>query len=476
MEKILIGRGKTDCNLLTNKLNQHGLIAGATGTGKTVTLKVMAENFSKLGIPVILADVKGDLTSISKAGEMNENISSRLNSLNIVDFEFEKFPVRLWDVFGEKGLPLKVSISEMGPLLLSRIMELNDAQSGVLNIAFRIADENGLLLLDLKDLKAILKLMQDYTKDFSEKYGTIPTQTISAIQRRLLLLEDAGANIFFGEPSISIKDLMQTDSNGYGMVNVINSEKLINNPTVYSMFLLYLLSELFENLPEVGNPDKPKLVFFFDEAHLLFDNLPKILEDKIEQVVRLIRSKGVGVFFVTQNPLDIPDKISSQLGNRVLHQLRAFSPAELKVINSVSKTFRQNDELDLKEEITNLKTGEALISFLSEDGNPEIVEKATILPPHSSFNTLQPMELASLIDNDPIYPKYSESIDRESAYEVLEKKMKNVKTNENQEKQSNSSHKKNSPTDDIVNSFMRSITRQIGSSLARGLIGSLKKL
>lgn len=473
MENILIGRGEKDCVMLSNKLNQHGLIAGATGTGKTITLKVMAENFSKLGIPVILADVKGDLSNISKAGENSENISKRLSKLNLENFEFSGFPTRLWDVFGERGLPLKVSISEMGPILLSRIMDLNDTQSGVLNIAFRIADENGLLLLDIKDLKSILKLLQSHSKEFSEKYGNIAPQTISALQRRLFVLEDNGADIFFGEPSISISDLLQTDSKGYGFVNIINSEKLINNPTVYSMFLLYLLSELFENLPEVGNPDKPKLVFFFDEAHLLFDSLPKVLEDKIEQVVRLIRSKGVGVFFVTQNPLDIPDKISSQLGNRVLHQLRAFSPSELKVVDSVSKTFRQNENLNLKDEITNLKTGEALISFLNEDGSPEIVEKAMVLPPHSSFTPLTSMEILNLVDNDVLYSKYSETIDRESAYEVLEEKMKNSHL---KKEDKSTSRKSSSPVDQILNSFMRSVTRQIGSSLARGLIGSLKKL
>lgn len=471
MEKILIGRGDKDCVMLSNKLNQHGLIAGATGTGKTVTLKVMAENFSKLGIPVILSDVKGDLTNISKVGDTNDKITKRLSDLKIDDFEFSKFPTRLWDVYGEKGLQLKVSISEMGPVLLSRIMDLNETQAGVLNIAFRVADENGLLLLDLKDLKAILKLLQDYYKEFSERFGNIAPQTISAIQRRLFVLEDNGADIFFGEPSISISDLMQTDSNGYGIVNIINAEKLINNPTVYSMFLLYLLSELFENLPEVGNPEKPKLVFFFDEAHLLFDNLPKIIEDKIEQVVRLIRSKGVGVFFVTQNPLDIPDKISSQLGNRILHQLRAFSPSELKVVDSVSKTFRQNENLVLKDEITNLKTGEALISFLNEDGSPEIVEKAMILPPKSSFTPLSSMEILNLVDNDILYPKYSENIDRESAYEILERKMKNLDT-----KQSTTSKTKStSPVDQVLNSFMKSLTRQIGSSLARGFIGTIKK-
>lgn len=471
MEKILIGRGDKDCVMLSNKLNQHGLIAGATGTGKTVTLKVMVENFSKLGIPVILSDVKGDLTNISKVGDTNDKIAKRLSDLKIDDFEFSKFPTRLWDVYGEKGLQLKVSISEMGPVLLSRIMDLNETQAGVLNIAFRVADENGLLLLDLKDLKAILKLLQDYYKEFSERFGNIAPQTISAIQRRLFVLEDNGADIFFGEPSISISDLMQTDSNGYGIVNIINAEKLINNPTVYSMFLLYLLSELFENLPEVGNPEKPKLVFFFDEAHLLFDNLPKIIEDKIEQVVRLIRSKGVGVFFVTQNPLDIPDKISSQLGNRILHQLRAFSPSELKVVDSVSKTFRQNENLVLKDEITNLKTGEALISFLNEDGSPEIVEKAMILPPKSSFTPLSSMEILNLVDNDILYPKYSENIDRESAYEILERKMKNLDT-----KQSTTSKTKStSPVDQVLNSFMKSLTRQIGSSLARGFIGTIKK-
>ncbi len=482
MEKILIARGERDCVLLSDKLNQHGLIAGATGSGKTVTLKVMAENFSKLGIPVVLADVKGDLTSIAKPGEMNEKLADRLKELQIDDFEFSKFPVRIWDVFGEKGLPLKVSVTEMGPLLLSRIMSLNDAQSGILNIAFRVADENGLLLLDLKDLRAILKFLQENSKEYGASYGTIPTQSIGAIQRRLLLLEEGGADFFFGEPSIEITDLLQRDSNGYGMVNVINAERLINQPAVYSMFLLYMLSELFENLPEVGNPDKPKLVFFFDEAHLLFDSLPKVIEDKIEQVVRLIRSKGVGVFFVTQNPLDIPDKIAAQLGNRVLHQLRAFSPAELKVINAVSTTFRQNEKLNLKEEITNLRTGEALVSFLDEDGSPTIVEKALILPPHSTFSTLTGMEVLNLVDNDLLFTKYSQEMDRESAYELLAKKALDdeaFRLEEEkrlaEEKEKKKSGNRTSAADKAMTSFIGTISRTIGSTIARNIMGSIKK-
>lgn len=482
MEKILIARGERDCVLLSDKLNQHGLIAGATGSGKTVTLKVMAENFSKLGIPVVLADVKGDLTSMAKAGEMNEKLAERLKELEIENFEFEKFPVRIWDVFAEKGLPLKVSVSEMGPLLLSRIMDLNDAQSGILNIAFRVADENGLLLLDFKDLRAILKFLQENSKEYGAQYGTIPTQSIGVIQRRLLLLEEGGADFFFGEPSIEITDLLQRDSNGYGMVNVINAERLINQPAVYSMFLLYMLSELFENLPEVGNPDKPKLVFFFDEAHLLFDSLPKVIEDKIEQVVRLIRSKGVGVFFVTQNPLDIPDKIAAQLGNRVLHQLRAFSPAELKVINAVSTTFRQNEKLNLKEEITNLRTGEALVSFLDEDGSPTIVEKALILPPHSTFSTLTGMEVLNLLDNDLLFTKYSQEMDRESAYELLAKKALDdeaFRLEEEkrlaEEKEKKKSGNRTSAADKAMTSFIGTISRTIGSTIARNIMGSIKK-
>ncbi len=348
MEKLLIARGNEDIELLSNKVNQHGLIVGATGSGKTVTLKVLCEYFSDLGVPTILSDVKGDLSNLASVGEMNDNLKSRLDEMNITDFDFKNYHVNLWDVYGEAGLPLRVSVSEMGPILLSQIFDLNDTQAGILNIAFRVSDEEGLLLLDIKDLRSMLNHLSDNREVYSKKYGNITTQSISAIMRKLLYIEDMGADKFLGEPSLDIKDLMKTDSDGRGFVNIISAAKLINDKNLYSMFLLWLLSELFESLPEVGNPEIPKLVFFFDEAHLLFDNANKMIMDKIEQVVRLIRSKGVGIFFITQNPLDIPDSISSQLGNRIVHQLRAFSPKELKAVQKSFWNFQSKRRYECK--------------------------------------------------------------------------------------------------------------------------------
>lgn len=341
MDKILIGKGKSENCILLNKVNRHGLISGATGTGKTVTLKVLTEGLSDAGVPTILADIKGDLANISKSGEMNDKLQERLDELGISDFEFKNYPVSLWDIYGEKGMPLRVTVSEMGPLMLSNILDLNDTQSGVLNIIFKVADSEGLLLIDLKDLKQVINYVNNNRDEISKIYGNVASQSLSAISRKLLFIEDAGGDLFFGEPAIDINDLIRTDSSGKGLVNILNANKLISNPLLYSMLLLYLLSEIYENFPEVGDLDKPKLVFFFDEAHLLFNNTPNILKEKIIQVVRLVRSKGVGVLFITQNPLDMPEEVSSQLSNRIVHQLRAYSPKELKAINAVADTFRR---------------------------------------------------------------------------------------------------------------------------------------
>lgn len=483
MEKILVARGNEDIHLLSNKINQHGLIVGATGTGKTVTLKVLCEYFSDLGVPTILSDVKGDLSNLASIGEMNDNLEARLDELKISDFQFKNYPINLWDVYGKSGLPLKISISEMGPILLSQILGLNDTQAGILNIAFRVADEEGLLLLDIKDLRSILNYLSDNRELYSKTYGNITTQSISSILRKVLYIEDMGGDEFFGEPSLDINDLIKIDSDGHGMINIISAQKLINDKNMYSMFLLWLLSELFETLPEVGNPDIPKLVFFFDEAHLLFDNASSMIMDKIEQVVRLIRSKGVGVFFITQNPLDIPDSISSQLGNRIIHQLRAFSPKELKAVEKISETFRTDGVMNLKEEITNLRTGEALISFLDEKGAPTVTKKGLILPPHSSFNPLNEGDISYIINNSSLAGKYNQQIDRESAYEILERKIlhdEEIKAREEEIKRQQKAPKEEPSfaeefVSKSVNSIVGSLTRQIGREIARGIFGSIKK-
>ena len=493
MEKILIGKGKSENCILLNKVNRHGLSSGATGTGKTVTLKVLTEGLSDAGVPTILADVKGDLANISKSGDMNDKLQDRLNELGISDFEFKNYPVSMWDVYGERGIPLRVTVSEMGPLMLSKILDLNDTQMGVLNIIFKVADSEGLLLIDLKDLKQVINYVNDNKDEISKNYGNVASQSLSAISRKLLFIEDAGGDLFFGEPAIDINDLVRTDSSGKGIVNILNASKLISNPLLYSMLLLYLLSEIYENFPEVGDLDKPKLVFFFDEAHLLFNNTPNILKDKIIQVVRLVRSKGVGVFFITQNPLDVPEEVSSQLSNRIVHQLRAYSPKELKAINAVANTFRQDDSMDLKEEIINLRTGEAIVSFADESGAPTLADKALILPPHSSFATLNDSEYRNLVESSNLYSKYKNSVDRESAYEVLIKRIENEKIAEEREKleeekrkemenrekelekERKSSRKQKSYIDKGIDSMLGTITRSIGREIARGILGSMKK-
>ena len=493
MEKILIGKGKSENSILLNKVNRHGLISGATGTGKTVTLKVLTEGLSDAGVPTILADVKGDLANISKPGEINDKLQERLNELGISNFEFKNYPVNMWDVYGEKGIPLRVTVSEMGPLMLSKILDLNDTQMGVLNIIFKVADSEGLLLIDLKDLKQVINFVNDNRDEISKNYGNVASQSLSAISRKLLFIEDAGGDLFFGEPAIDINDLVRTDTSGRGIVNILNASKLISNPLLYSMLLLYLLSEIYENFPEVGDLDKPKLVFFFDEAHLLFNNTPSILKDKIIQVVRLVRSKGVGVFFITQNPLDVPEEVSSQLSNRIVHQLRSYSPKELKAINAVADTFRQDDSMDLKEEIINLRTGEAIVSFADESGAPTLADKAFILPPHSSFATLNDSEYKNLVESSNLYSKYKNSVDRESAYEVLIKRIENEKIQEEREKleeekrkemenrekelekERKSSRKQKSYIDKGIDSMLGTITRSIGREIARGILGSMKK-
>lgn len=493
MDKILIGNGKTENYILLNKINRHGLISGATGTGKTVTLKVLTEGLSDAGVPTILADVKGDLANISKPGKMNDKLNSRLEELGISNFDFKNYPVNMWDIYGEKGIPLRVTVSEMGPLMLANILDLNDTQAGVLNIIFKVADSEGLLLIDLKDLKQMINFVGENRDEISRTYGNVASQSLSAISRKLLFIEDAGGDLFFGEPAINIGDFIRTDPSGKGVVNILNATKLISNPLLYSMLLLYLLSEIYENFPELGDLDKPKLVFFFDEAHLLFNNTPKVLQDKIIQVVRLVRSKGVGVFFITQNPLDIPESVSSQLSNRIVHQLRAYSPKELKAINAVADTFRQDESMDIKEEIINLRTGEAMVSFADEDGAPTVADKALILPPHSSFSTLTDEEYKDLVDSSPLYTKYKEAIDRESAYEILLERIEREKLKAEKEKidaerqkeldaqkkefekaqKSNRSQK--TYFDKGIDSMLGTITRTISREIARGLLGSIKK-
>ena len=409
--------------LLPGFANRHGLITGATGTGKTVTLQKIAESLASIGVPVFMTDIKGDLSGIAAEGTLTPKLEQRLQTLNVTDWEPTKSTAVFWDVFGETGHPVRATISEMGPLLLGRLLSLNETQAGVLNLVFKIADDNGLLLLDLKDLRAAVQFVGDNAKSFTTRYGNIAAASIGAIQRGLLTLEQQGGDRFFGEPAFDIADLMQCDSKGRGIVGILNATKLGNAPRLYSTFLLWLLSELYEKLPEAGDLDKPKLVFFFDEAHMLFNEIPDALLEKIEQVVRLIRSKGVGVFFVTQNPLDIPETVLGQLGNRVQHALRAFTPRDQKAVKTAAQTLRQNPAFDTEKAISELGVGEALVSFLDEKGSPSVVERAFILAPGSRIGPLRPDETNALINASPFYGRYEEAIDRESAFEILQKRM-----------------------------------------------------
>jgi DNA helicase HerA-like ATPase len=417
-EPILIAKNDTqEIFLLPQMANRHGLITGATGTGKTVTLQTLAESFSRMGVPVFMSDIKGDLSGLSKAGGGNAKVTERVTQLKLTDFAHRAYPVAFWDVFGEMGHPLRATVSDMGPLMIGRLLNLNEVQAGVLALVFKIADDNGLLLLDLKDLRAMVQSVGDNAADFTTEYGNISTASIGAIQRGLLQIEMQGGESLFGEPMLNIEDLMQTDSNGCGMINILAADKLMTSPKVYSTILLWLLSELYENLPEAGDLAKPKLVFFFDEAHLLFNDAPAVLLDKIEQVVRLIRSKGVGIYFITQNPADVPDKVLGQLGNRVQHALRAFSPRDQKAVKAAAQTMRDNPALNVEAVITEL--GVALVSCLNEMGQPSIVERAFIVPPHAQIGPVTDAERKAILANSLLAGHYEKSVDRESAYELL---------------------------------------------------------
>jgi|SRR5262245_50073725 len=419
---IFVGRSHKPEVLTLALANRHGLVTGATGTGKTVTLQVLAEGLSNSGVSVFAADIKGDLSGIAEQGEAKEAFVSRAKSLGI-DYQVDQFPVVFWDLFGEQGHPIRATISEMGPLLLSRLMDLNEVQEGVLNICFRVADDEGLLLLDLKDLRAMLGFIAEHASELTTKYGNVSKTTVGTIQRQLLVLENQGGDKFFGEPALALKDFIHIDRDGRGVVNILAADKLMENPRLYATFLLWLLSELFEELPEVGDLPKPKLVFFFDEAHLLFNEAPKALLDKIEQVVRLIRSKGVGVYFVTQNPLDVPDKVLSQLGNRVQHALRAFTPRDQKAVRAAAETFRPNPKLDTATVIGELGKGEALVSFLEGNGTPSMVERCMIRPPSARVGPITADERKAVIAKSPVRGKYDTAVDSESAYEVLQNRV-----------------------------------------------------
>ncbi|MGQ9411783.1 helicase HerA-like domain-containing protein [Streptococcus pluranimalium] len=490
MTEIQVGVGKEPIMMQLNMLNRHGLIAGATGTGKTVTLKVLAEQLSLAGVPVFLADIKGDLTNIAKEGALTYKLSQRLEKIGYKDFEPQAFPVRLWDVLGQAGHPVRATISEMGPLMLSRLLGLNDTQEGILNIVFKIADEKGWLLIDLKDLQSILKEVYDHASDYSAIYGNIAKQSVAAIQRGLLVLEQEGGEVFFGEPALELTDFIVTDDKGQGIVNILNATKLFQSPTLYGTFLMWMLAELYETLPEVGDLDKPKFVFFFDEAHLLFKDAPKAFVEKVEQMVRLIRSKGVGIFFITQNPLDLPESILAQLGNRVQHALRAYTPKEIKAVKTAADTFRQNPAIDTAEAITSLEVGEALISFLTADAQPAVVERGFIIPPKSSFDVLSAMEIQVLINQSDLYDKYTEAVDRESAYEILaakvadeaaqkvaedKKKADEKAAKEAEKEERRRARKPKSEFEKARDTFVNSAIRTVSRELVRGILGSLRK-
>lgn len=418
-KKIWLAKSDKELYLLPQMANRHGLIAGATGTGKTITMKVMAESFSDMGVPVFMADVKGDLSGMCRRGKDSDDMRARIERFGIEGFEYRAYPTRFWDIFGENGIPVRVSVSEMGPVLLSRLLGLTEVQQGVLNIVFRAADDNDLLLIDLKDLRAMVQFVGDNRAEFTTMYGNVSTASIGAIQRALLAFEDEGGALFFGEPSLNIKDWMRTDMDGRGYINILSSQKLIQSPTVYGTFLLWMLTELFEKLPEVGDLDKPRMIFFFDEAHLLFSDCPKALVQKIVQVVKLIRSKGVGVYFISQSPSDIPNDVLAQLSNRVQHALRAYTPAEQKAVRAAANAFRANKEFDTEAALMELGVGEALVSFLDEDGIPTVVERAKILPPQSLMGPAEANAVANAVAADEFDLKYRESIDRESAYEII---------------------------------------------------------
>ena len=486
-EPILIAKNTDLSNYILPKMaNRHGLIAGATGTGKTVTLQSMAEGFSALGVPVFMADVKGDLSGMSQAGGGNPKVDARIALLGIADYKPQASPVTLWDVFGKKGHPVRTTVAEMGPLLLARMLNLNDVQGGVLNSIFKIADDKGWLLLDLKDLRAMSQHAAENSVTYQTEYGNISAASVGALQRALLQVETEGGDQLFGEPALNLDDLMQTDSAGRGVINILASDQLFNSPRVYATLLLWLLSELFEKLPEVGDLEKPKLVFFFDEAHLLFTDAPPVLMQKIEQVVRLIRSKGVGVYFVSQNPLDIPDIVLGQLGNRVQHALRAFTPRDQKAVKSAAETFRSNPKVDVATAITELGVGEALVSFLDEKGIPTPVERAFIIPPQSRIGPATDAERVAVMNSSLVRGVYERQVDRESAYEILKKRTEETAAAAPPAEEEKGfdwggvlGGKKTSRSDSILETAAKSTVRAIGSQLGRqiirGVLGSLFK-
>ncbi|WP_316366375.1 helicase HerA-like domain-containing protein [Candidatus Thiodiazotropha sp. CDECU1] len=483
---LLGGNGTQQILLNAGMANRHGLITGATGTGKTVTLQVLTEAFSRLGVPVFTADVKGDLSGLAGSGKTHPKITERLDYIKIEGHEFEASPVVFWDVFGKQGHPVRTTVSEMGPTLLANLLELNETQEGVLQIAFSLADDEGLLLLDLKDLRSMLNWVADNSKTLEREYGRVSKQSVTAILRRLLVLEEAGGEIFFGEPAIQIEHLMQTDFSGRGVVSILDATTLYHSPRIYATFLLWLLSELMEELPERGDADLPELVFFFDEAHLLFSSAPKALLEKITQVVRLIRSKGVGVFFITQYPNDVPDEVIGQLGNRIQHALRAFTPRDKKAVKAAAETFRENPAFDTVEVISNLGVGEALISTLDKKGVPSMVERTLMAPPRSQFGPIDQAERDKILKRSPFSSTYSAEVDRESAYEMLKKREQElIKRREEQAKreaeekaQKKASRRSGgSRRQSVGEAFAKSVARAIGSKLGRqivrGILGSI---
>ncbi len=489
-DQILVGGGDRQISLLGRYANRHGLVTGATGTGKTVTLQVLAEGFSAMGVPVFLSDVKGDLSGLSQPAKAHPKITERIDKIGIEDYAAAASPVVFWDIFGQQGHPIRATVTEMGPLLLARLLELNDTQQGILHVAFRVADDDGLLLLDLPDLRSLLNHVAKNAAEYSARYGNISRQSVAAIQRRLLVLEDEGAAGFFGEPALELGDLRRTDMTGRGIINVLDSRQLINRPRLYATFLLWLLSELFEELPEVGDPDRPTLVFFFDEAHLLFDDAPKALLDKVEQVVRLIRSKGVGVYFVTQNPLDVPSDVLGQLGNRVQHALRAYTPRDRKAVRAAAATFRQNPGLDAELAITQLGVGEALVSTLEEKGVPGIVERCLVCPPRSRIGPASEEERAAMRQRSPVGTRYDQAVDRESAHEILarraetaaaaaaaaqEKAAENKARGSGSRKASSRQSYGEAAAKSVIRSISSTLGRTLGRELLRGILGTISR-
>jgi uncharacterized protein len=489
---IFIGKGESQQYLLLDFANRHGLIAGATGTGKTISLQCLAEGFSTCGVPVFMADIKGDLAGTGYPGNPSPRLRERAEKIGLEPYENRGFPVIFWDIFGEQGHPIRATVSDMGPVLLSRLLELNETQEGVLNVAFRMADEQGLLLLDLKDLRSLVSFVSDHAKELSGTYGNVTKPSVGSIQRRLLVLEEQGGAHFLGEPALELKDLMRTDAHGHGYINILAADRLMESPRLYATFMLWLMSELFEELPEVGDVAKPKLIFFFDEAHLLFQDAPKALVDKIQQVVRLVRSKGVGIYFITQSPLDVPDAVLSQLGNRVQHALRAFTPRDQKAVRSAAETFRPNPAFDAAQAVTELGVGEALVSMLEEGGIPGVVQRTLIRPPASRIGPVSPAERQAIMRQSPVRGVYDQTVDRESAYEQLKARVERSPFEDRPRREVPSEPQPVSSgwglpeiltgtgrRQGVLEAFTKSVVRSVGNTVAReivrGVLGSIRR-